>query len=115
MPEPSTSASPPIEDRDFRTRTPIPEDPNEDRVQSPELAKPKSPEYTTPEGSMEVPSRPASPIPPESPEKTDIPKIVTPPPEETKKDDESSGATTSTMAPGRGKSKITGKDLSGWI
>lgn len=100
--------------------SPILEEPNESRIQSPELQ---------PNETVDIPSRPATPIPPESPSPPPaaIPKIITPspPPAEAGKssptpkaasdEDSEAPAIASSLTPGRGKSKITGKDLSGWI
>lgn len=129
------------EDKENRSPTPIIEDPNEDRVQSP---APK----LAPQASVEsLPSRPASPIPPDTPStgtpqpngsqtgspSSLIPTILTPDlsaetPDEKKEasdagtsDDGKLSPSPSAMGetwvgtPSKGKSKSTGKNLSGWI
>lgn len=62
-----TSSTADKEKDSFRSRTPIQEDPNEDRIQSPELIRGK--ELASCSSSSAGTSRPSSAIPPMSPEK----------------------------------------------
>lgn len=121
--------------KDFRSRTPIEEDPAED-IQSPGVETP-SPDLLSPKHIPEPTRRPSSPIPPHSPPrspKTDCPTVILksnseeseeeitakPPIKEDNLKPESamrsqSNSQCPSLTSDKGKSKTTGKTIGGWL
>lgn len=119
--------------KDFRCRTPIPEDPNEDRVMSPEVQKkssslsvssPSSPPLIA-EPPPKCPSpRPATPIPsPVAEPEGDTPETSPPVKKDSLKptaakersSSPSRPVTPIIITPSKGKSAVSGRHMEGWI
>lgn len=148
--EPTISAAAPVIEsprpdiKDFRCRTPIVEDPNEDRVMSPEMKN-----YDPAPSSLSPPEKSPSPHPPPTPISSPIPKATSSEPPPSDDDDgEQSETAAGAHIPGdllpvpvvegrpqtpkegrgevrrvppiiitssKGKSAVSGRNLEGWI